>query len=99
MKNQWLIFDLIAVLDILNMINGSDCGCGTQKMGFSFMGFDNPKLPSGYCSSASCIHTDFGNPMGGGLTKRFFPFKDFWGVLRNPHILSDPFPNMGFLCF
>lgn len=34
MRNQWLKTHLLASLDLLNMINGSDCDCGTQKVGF-----------------------------------------------------------------
>ena len=34
MRNQRLKIHLIAILDLINKIKGSDCDCGTQTLGF-----------------------------------------------------------------
>ena len=33
-RNLWLKIDFLAILDLLNMMDGSDRDCGTDRVGF-----------------------------------------------------------------
>ena len=67
-RNQRLIFNCVAIFDLLNMMDSSDLNCGTHKIGF------HSKKSNAQITVKNTVHpqihsrADLQSGMGGGLT-------------------------------
>lgn len=98
MKNQWLIFDIIVVLDIPNMIDSSDFGCGTEKWDFEACVSVTPNYRPVNVHMLSTLMQASSISWGRVSPSVSFLLKTYGGILRNPHKRFNPLPNKGFSC-
>ena len=70
-KNQWLKIDILTILDLLNMMDGSDLNCGTNRVGFQRQNRDQYITASEF--SMFTFHAETVNCRRSTIS-RFLPF-------------------------
>lgn len=95
MKNQRLIIDHVAVLDIQTTTNGSDRGCGTPKRGFPHKKWVTPNdlLITAHSPSSCALLYSF---CRGRSDKVFLPFWRPFEYFQKSSYAAQPIPKHGF---